>query len=356
MVIKVGTFRSYEDRIEDIQVQAAYWVAREHDSGLREAERMELREWLAASPAHELEYMLADNLYADEDLLAALAQAPQTVRQGARNPMVHAINHLHQALAGTARQIPNALAWPRLVAATACLVLAFLATAQLMPQRDPATPVEDPRLAAGMPLATVPGERLISQLPDGSQIELGGGSTATVRFEPGERHFNLEKGDAHFAIGHDPERPFLIETQRARVKVIGTRFLISQLSDFMRIDVYDGTVEIRTGPDDASVMRVHKGSRVTIGRDVRIERFDLHAESDWRQGWIDEEAITLGELAEMVERRTGVRIAVQSDLSGLSISGRFRITQPGQLLHNLGNSYGFEVNSGINTFILSKKD
>lgn len=355
-MIKLGTFRSYEERLEDIQAQAAYWVAREHDSGLREAERMELREWLAASPAHELEYMLADSLYADEDLLAALAQAPQIVRQGARSPTFHAIEPLHQALAGAVRQIATALAWPRLVAATACLVLAFLASTQLLPQRDPATPVEDPRLMAGMPLVTVPGERLISQLPDGSQIELGGESSATVRFEPGERHFNLEKGDAHFAIGHDPKRPFLIDTQRAQIKVIGTRFLISQLSDFMRIDVYDGTVEIRTGPDDASVMRVHKGSRVTIGRDVRIERFDLHAESDWRQGWIDEEAITLGELAEMVERRTGARIAMQSDLSGLSISGRFRITQPEALFHNLGISYGFEVKGGVNTFTISRED
>lgn len=354
MVIKVGTFRSYEDRLQEIQAQAAYWVAREHDPAFREAERIELREWLALSPAHELEYTLADSLYADADLAAALADLPRIQTQAKRRSLPPIWSRFTAALHAAAGYIRHTLSWPHLIAATCGLALAYLAVTQLAPLPGPLAAIEDPRLAQGMPLATVAGERLISEFPDGTRVELGGDSSAHVRFEPGLRHFRLDKGDAHFAVGHDAKRPFLITTPRAQIRVVGTRFLISQLPDFMRLDVYEGTVEIRTGPEDGQVLQVHKGSRVTIGSDVRIERFDPRSEEDWRAGWVDEGAITLAELAQLAERRTGMHVEVQPALANLTISGRFRITDPTKLFTNLRTAYGFEVISEGNTLIVRK--
>ncbi len=351
MVIKVGTFRSYEDRLQEIQAQAAYWVAREHDPAFREAERIELREWLALSPAHELEYTLADSLYADVDLAAALAELPRTQSQAKSHSLPPIWSRLTAALHVAGGYVRHTLSWPHLVAATCGLAFAYLAVTQLQPLPGPHAAIEDPRLAQGMPLATVAGERLISELPDGTRVELGGDSSARVRFEPGLRHFRLDKGDAHFAVGHDARRPFLITTPRAQIRVVGTRFLITQLPDFIRVDVFDGTVEIRTGIDEAQVLRVHRGSRVTIGRDVRIERFDPRSEDDWREGWVDESSITLAQLAELVERRSGMHVEIQSGLGQLAISGRFRITDPEKLFDNLASSYGFEVVSEGNTLI-----
>ena len=347
MVIRIGAFRHYEERIDEIQAQAAFWVARENSGRIREAERIELREWLARSPAHELEYTLADSLYADETLIAALRTAPRLAAQCRATPVEGALDRVKRGLA--------AIAWPKLVAASLCIVLCF-ASARVLFQPKPDAPTEDSRLAGGMVLETRPGERLLVQLPDGSRVELGGDASAEARFTPAERHFALRRGDAHFDVAHDKSRPFLIQTRRAGVRVVGTRFLISQLRDDTRVDVYDGTVEVRPDRDETSKLLLKRGSRVTIGRDVTLTHFDASDENDWRNGWVDEAQISLGELAELVERRSGERIVVDQGLSQLKISGRFRINRPDEIFDKLGRVYGFKNYHKGDAYYLIKVD
>ena len=350
MVIRIGAFRSYEERLDEIQAQAAWWVAREHTGRMREAERLELRDWLARSPAHELEYMLADGLYADDDLLAAMRLVPRHVPESAGNRWRKAITSGWAWLTGTLA----AAAVPRLVAAMAAIALMVLAIGIVAPFGPQSPSGEDPRLAEGMSLKTQDGERLVAQLPDGTRVELGGGSEAQVRFTKGERHFALTRGDALFEVAHDTSRPFLIATERAGVRVVGTRFLIREMTSDTRVDVFDGVVEIRAPAADASTMRVRRGSRVTIGRDVTIGHFDPTAEADWRAGWVDEAAITLGDLADLIERRTGTVVAVAPELAEVQVSGRFRITQPEVLLGKLATVYGFRSRREGETYRLSR--
>lgn len=343
MVIRIGAFRSYEERLDEIQAQAAWWVAREHTGRMREAERMELREWLARSPAHELEYMLADSLYADDDLVAAMRLMPRHAPQSAGGQFMRACDSAWRWLTGAlVSSLGNAVA-PRLLATAAAVAVVFLAVGLIAPFRPGSPSAEDPRLAEGMNLRAPNGERLIAQLPDGTRVELGGGSEAQVRFTRDERHFALKKGDALFAVAHDASRPFRIATDRAGVKVVGTRFLIRETAADMRVDVFEGVVEIRAPAAMASTMRVRRGSRVTVGREVTIGRFDPSIEADWRDGWVDEAAISLGDLAELIARRTGAVVKVDPGLVGLQVSGRFRITQPEQLLDKLAPVYGFHA-------------
>ncbi|AIT82320.1 FecR family protein [Novosphingobium pentaromativorans] len=339
MVIRIGAFRSYEERLEEIQAQAAWWIEREHLGPMREAERIELREWLARSPAHELEYMLADNLYADDDLVAAMQDVPRITAQRTFWSALDAVGNSVAAAARTLAQV----AGPRLVAATLALALMVAAVSYLAPfGRDPMTG-EDPRIAAGMTLKTHTGERLVAQLPDGTRVEMGGGSEAQVRFSDSERRFALTRGDALFDVAHDPARPFLIATDRASIRVVGTRFLIREMAKDTRVDVYQGVVEVRAPKAEAATMRVRRGSRVTIGQEVTIGRFEAGAEEDWRGGWVDEAAISLADLADLIERRTATPIAVDPALAAMQVSGRFRITQPDRLLEKLAPLYGFKA-------------
>ena len=350
MVIRIGAFRSYEERLDEIRAQAAWWVAREHTGRMREAERMDLRDWLARSPAHELEYMLADSLYADDDLVAAMRLVPRYVPEprGAR---------WKEALAQGGRWLHEALirgAAPKLVAAAAAILLVIGLASLIDPfGRTPSTG-EDARLADGMTLKTQNGERLLVQLPDGTRVEMAGGSEAKVRFARDARHFALTKGEALFEVAHDTARPFLIATDRAGVRVVGTRFLIREMPADTRVDVFDGIVEIRAPAADASTMRVRRGTRVTVGRDVTIGRFDPGTEQDWRGGWVDEASVSLGALAQLIEQRTGTQITVDPELAQVQVSGRFRITQPEQLLAKLGPVYGFHASRTAEGYRIAK--
>lgn len=350
MVIRMGSFRSYEERLDEIQAQAAWWVAREHTGGIREAERMELREWLARSPAHELEYMLVDSLYADDDLVVALRMAPRYVpaQRGSQ------IRSILSVLRGAVTSMFTAAPLPQFAAALASILLVFCVAAALLPWDLSGPSTEDPRLAEGMELKAADGEHLLVQLPDGTRVEMAGGSEAQVRFTAKARHFALKSGDALFEVAHNPARPFLIASHRAAIRVIGTRFLVRETDADTRVDVFDGVVEIHAPAADASTMRVRRGSRVTIGRDVTIEGFDPNAEDDWRAGWVDEPEISLHDLAHLVERRSGIPIVVDPALAQLQISGRFRITRPQQLFTKLGSVYHFGLRLEGDTYYIDK--
>lgn len=205
-----------------------------------------------------------------------------------------------------------------------------------------------------MTLKTQNGERLLVQLPDGTRVEMAGGSEANVRFARDARHFALTKGEALFEVAHDTARPFLIATDRAGVRVVGTRFLIREMPADTRVDVFDGIVEIRAPAADASTMRVRRGTRVTVGRDVTIGRFDPGTEQDWRGGWVDEASVSLDALAQLdraAHRNPNHR---RSELAQVQVSGRFRITQPEQLLAKLGPVYGFHASRTAEGYRIAK--
>ncbi|MFN3554606.1 MAG: FecR family protein [Bacteroidales bacterium] len=66
---------------------------------------------------------------------------------------------------------------------------------------------------------------LVHTLEDGTVIYLGNSTLVSYPpvFEPGSRQVNLE-GEAFFDVAHNPQQPFVIQTQQARIEVLGTSF------------------------------------------------------------------------------------------------------------------------------------
>lgn len=335
MVIQLGTFGSYEDRLEEIQAQAAYWVAREQSGRMREAERIALREWLARSPAHELEYQLLDHLYASDELEAALALAPRHAPAPAVRTAL--AERLRPFLAGI-----GAIGRPALAFAMA-LVLGLVALQQIAPELL-ATLFPQPAGLRHDRLVTRPGERLVSHLPDGTKLYLDGDTELDVAFEARRRHVTLRRGNALFDVAHDAHRPFDVTAPRATVRVLGTQFLISDRSSRTTVDVFRGTVEIDpSGIGDTNAVRASRGSRVSVGSELILEKLGARSAIDWSEGWVDEDALPLGELVAMIRERTGRHVALDPRVAHLSVSGRFRIAEPDAALKRLALVYPVRV-------------
>lgn len=345
MVIRIGVFTGYEERLEEINAQAAYWVAREQSGRMRESERMELREWLDASPAHALEYQLTDSLYASDELSAALSLSER-----------HSVSRDRGRIAAPLRALRDGIGSMGLapVAALALSLLLVMAVAMALAPEHLFGPMAPNGLADGNMLRTEPGERMVVQLPDGSRIDLNGDSEAEIRFTANRRQIALRRGDALFTVAHDVQRPFYVATGRANIRVVGTQFLIREFPATTSVDVFQGTVEIRAPHAETAMMRVTRGSRVTVGDTVVLDRLGARSANDWRAGWVDEEAVTLSDLAEMVERRTGDAIRVDPALRDLRVSGRFKITEPKKLFRMLSTTYGFKVTDEDNIIRIYK--
>ncbi|MEP2024968.1 MAG: FecR domain-containing protein [Reichenbachiella sp.] len=87
--------------------------------------------------------------------------------------------------------------------------------------------------------ATFEGETKWITLPDSSKIRLNESSLLTVAadFNDEERNVSLE-GEAYFEIARDESRPFIIQSNEARTKVLGTAFNIRALEEEQMVEIF----------------------------------------------------------------------------------------------------------------------
>lgn len=86
--------------------------------------------------------------------------------------------------------------------------------------------------AAGAPVAratTVVSRPSRQTLPDGSEVELKAGAEIAVDFAAGQsgvRLVRLVRGEAHFTVVKNPERPFVVAAGGVDVRAVGTAFSV----------------------------------------------------------------------------------------------------------------------------------
>jgi transmembrane sensor len=200
------------------------------------------------------------------------------------------------------------------------------------------------RAAAPAPLhyETARGQMLDVTLADGSSVHLNGATSLDVTLEDHRRSVTIQRGEAYFDVAHLPDRPFTVHAGGAATQVLGTAFNIDMAAGGVRLAVYRG--KVRFG-DAAAAVIVPAGwrTRFADGRAQAPTRFDA-AQKDWRDGWLDIDAMPLGDLVDALNRRGGPLIAPPPpSLRGLAVSGRFRLDSPQALLDAMGLAYGFRT-------------
>ncbi|HEY1108294.1 MAG TPA: FecR domain-containing protein [Opitutaceae bacterium] len=201
---------------------AADWIARRY-AGLTSEEERELSRWLAADPRHAAAFAELEETWTTLD---AVALPPE--KRVSPDP---------DALA---RPCAARRAWPwrRLLplAAAAALAIAavygtrgYWAPGDLRFSEAVTTPVGSFRRVA---------------LPDGSVLRVNTDSAVKVSYSPGERRVQLLRGEAHFTVAKNPERPFLVEAGGVTVRAVGTAFNVRLRSADLEVLVTEGRVSI----------------------------------------------------------------------------------------------------------------
>lgn len=83
-----------------------------------------------------------------------------------------------------------------------------------------------------------------ARLADGSTLELNTSSTARVSFSAAERRVELESGEAHFEVTHDPSRPFVVHAGGVAVRAVGTAFNVRFSEEAVEVTVTEGKVSV----------------------------------------------------------------------------------------------------------------
>ncbi len=317
--------------------EATQWIAR-LDRGMSAEERAGLRHWCAATPANARALRQMSALWADLDVMNALADV---IPEGLEQPA--AIPHAQQPQSTRpARRRPAALA--------AGLVLGVLvAGAAAWIHQGGLAPVSG-RLArvAAAPLSTAIGEQRTHTLADGSRLAVNTGSLVEVlRLDGAARELRLQRGEALFSVAHDPSRPFRVVVGGHIVEAVGTEFDI-RLHDGGVIDVVvtEGRVRLLAGSDIAGELDHGQAMRIAADGSTRVSHLDeqeMSARLAWRRGMIEFRGQPLSEALAEFARYTPVRFTITDPAAAATlIGGAVPAGDVEWLLEALRTNFGLE--------------
>jgi len=139
-------------------------------------------------------------------------------------------------------------------------------------------------------------------LADGSFVRLAPGSRLDEFDTEDRREVSLE-GRGFFAISRDETRPFIVRSGPGEVRVLGTRFELSEeAGGGMRTVVVEGRVAVASS-DGSVEIGAGEMARVTAGSPpMASEPEDVYALLDWPDGILVFQGTRLSQVAEEVSR------------------------------------------------------
>lgn len=323
--------------MKGIEAEAATWVAQLDSRGENGVDLEELSDWTRQSPQHREAFERMATLWLGADILDKLNYLDDAEEVRA------SLNYRH-----------NIVRWATGLAAT------FVVGASIWLTHGLTAP-------AGVQMAeyaTAVGEQQTITLADGSSIILNTNSDISVDLSENKRQITLAKGEAHFDVAHDPDRPFVVYARDGIVKAVGTAFTVQLHAEAVEVTVSEGVVAILTPPEevtlddviDVAVEDLTPIAALTVGESavideemvesvVRMSEDDLDRKLLWRGGFLAFTGEPLSTVVADVSRYTDILIEIDDpELESLPIGGYFKVGEVEDMFDSLEASFGVTVN------------
>nr|WP_277396132.1 FecR domain-containing protein [Burkholderia sp. Ac-20379] len=187
--------------------------------------------------------------------------------------------------------------------------------------RDP--DVRDRIAAWRSDYSTRVGERRDIRLADGTRVWLNTGSAFDADYSAGRRDLRLTAGEMLVETGRDGGgRPFFVTSRNGRMQALGTRFTVRQTPGATLLAVYDGRVRIRNLAGGEAIVEAGR-QRTFTAHDIGAEVPAEPAREAWSRGLLLADDITLGALFDELGRYRHGHIAVDPQVAGIRVVGRF---------------------------------
>jgi transmembrane sensor len=207
------------------------------------------------------------------------------------------------------------------------------------------------------------GENRSIKLVDGSTIYLNARSRVVIEFFKSERHVDLIEGQALFFVAKDPARPFVVRSDGAMVRALGTQFDVNRNRSGTTVTVVEGRVAVlpelspradasRSGqtPDvitpPTSTTFISAGEQVTVTPQAitKPKRVDPAVATAWTQHRLVFEGTPLSEVVDDFNRyNTRPLVIDDGALVDFHVSGVYTSTDPVSLVRFLRDQPGFQI-------------
>lgn len=158
--------------------------------------------------------------------------------------------------------------------------------------------------------STSHGERKQVLLPDGTQLILNSCSHVRYpdKFVGEERKVELE-GEGYFRVYHNEKQPFIVNTRRLDVRVLGTHFDVKSYStdEVVSVDVESGKVQVDL-PEAMMRLRANEQILINTVSGEYTKRREERSVAIWRKGGLRFSSTPLSDVAKELERMYDCRI------------------------------------------------
>ena len=217
-------------------------------------------------------------------------------------------------------------------------------------------------------------------LPDGTVMELKPGSVVVVKFTDAQRRMALTKGEAHFQVTKNKERPFIVAVGSVEFRAVGTAFSLERQGAQVELLVTEGRVAIdQSGTVSASsiapavgiapsvltLATLDAGYRTvvpleptasTVPRVLMAASAEIGGLEAWRIPRLEFSGTPLGEAVPLINEHSAVKLVLaDSSLASVRVSGILRADNIETLRELLSEAYGIKSEYRTKTEIVLSK-
>lgn len=172
------------------------------------------------------------------------------------------------------------------------------------------------------------GQRVHTVLSDGTDVWLNSNSTLSFINDNADYRKVCLNGEALFDVAKDKSRPFIVETQRNSIKVLGTKFDVSSYdgSQFFTVKLYDGKVEVTDLSQNSSDVLVSRERLDFVDGRYRKSSLSSFESETWLNGIYFFENASYQDILDKVQNYYGIKIYVTDlELTNRKCTCKFRM-------------------------------
>jgi ferric-dicitrate binding protein FerR (iron transport regulator) len=165
-------------------------------------------------------------------------------------------------------------------------------------------------------ITSPPGIRSQVVLPDGSKVWLNSESTIQfpVPFHKESRNIALQ-GEAFFDVAKNPDQPFIVESGKVKVKVLGTRFNVKAYGNEANTEVIleEGKIALTLPENNKQEIPLKPGDRLVYEKTsnkASLSNENIQKYIAWHTGKLVFNDTPITEVAQMLSRWYGIEVIV----------------------------------------------
>lgn len=198
---------------------------------------------------------------------------------------------------------------------------------------------------------TLPGQKSILDLPDGTRVWMNSGTSISypIDFMEQSREIKLQ-GEAFFDVVHDKKRPFIVSMNDLNVQVLGTEFNVSNYKNENDNFIYlkSGSIQLLSTKNntDRLLYRMKPGERAIYSKN-RDKLMIGRGHDDECLAWLDGKLIfrdeSIADVVRKLNRWFNVEISViDEEILDYSYTATFQHETLEQILELLKRSSGIK--------------